>query len=67
MQLLFKLDTVMQQRGIGVRELAKQTDIRPATIMAMRDNTAIRVELAQVARLCLELDLQLEDLLELKK
>lgn len=55
----------MRRRQLKVAELARIAGVNRSAVTALANNRASRVELATLERICLVLDCQLADLLEI--
>jgi putative transcriptional regulator len=59
------LIALMHQRQFKTAELARAAGVNRSAVTALANNRASRVELATLERLCIVLDCQLADLLEI--
>jgi len=59
------LIVLMRRRRLKVAELARIAGVNRSTVTALANNRATRVELATLERICIVLDCQLADLLEI--
>jgi putative transcriptional regulator len=55
----------MRSRQLKVAELARIAGVNRSAVTALANNRASRIELATLERLCIVLDCQLADLLEI--
>lgn len=67
MKVVIKLDSLLQEKGISHRELARMTDIRHPSISEMCNNETKRLPLDNLAKICEVLECDITDILELKK
>lgn len=67
MKVVFLIDDILKERGMSRRELARRTDIRQNTINDMCINTAVQIPLANLARICEELECGIPDIMTLEK
>lgn len=59
------LIVLMRRRQLKVAELARTARVNRSAVTALANNRSTRVELAALERICIALDCQLSDLLEI--
>jgi putative transcriptional regulator len=67
MNVIIKLDNLLQERNMSQHELARLTGIRQPSINEMCRNQTIRLPLNNLAKICEVLYCDIPDILELKK
>ncbi|MWV44903.1 helix-turn-helix domain-containing protein [Paenibacillus sp. HJL G12] len=65
--LFINLQYILDKKNISARELAKRTGIRHPTISEMCNNSSKHLPLKNIALICDELEIDVSDLLILKK
>lgn len=58
------LSTLMGQKKLKIADVARETDLNRSTITALYKETATRVDLEAIDRLCLLFECEVGDLLE---
>jgi putative transcriptional regulator len=66
MYIYINLGKKLEEKGISHREFARRTGIRHPTISALCNNTVKQVPLENLVAICVELECDPGDLLELK-
>ncbi|QWU14350.1 helix-turn-helix domain-containing protein [Paenibacillus sophorae] len=61
------LNDILDRKDISRRELSRRTKIRQSTINEMCNNTIKRLPLENIALICDELEIEIHELLRLKK
>ncbi|QOY37033.1 helix-turn-helix domain-containing protein [Anaerobacillus isosaccharinicus] len=67
MKITIKLAEVLREKNISQRDLARKTNIRPASINEMCKNETQRIPLDNLAKICDVLDCEITDILILDK
>lgn len=67
MKVQITLNELLEKRGMSQRELARLTNIRQPSINEMCRNQTIRLPLANLAKICDVLDVDICDILKLVK
>ncbi|KAB2335094.1 helix-turn-helix domain-containing protein [Bacillus mesophilum] len=65
--IIIRLDKILKERNISQQEFARMTDIRQPSINDMCRNKTVRLPLDNLAKICDVLNLDITDILELKK
>ena len=61
------LSRIMGEKKLKISDVAKEADINRGTITRLYQETAIRVEFEVLEKLCVYLDCDISELLEVKK
>ncbi|MFB5759033.1 helix-turn-helix domain-containing protein [Paenibacillus medicaginis] len=62
-----QLKYILEKKNISERELSRRTGIRQGTINDMCNNVSKQISVANLALICDELNIDISDLLKLKK
>ena len=61
-----KLSTLLGERKLKVAEVARDTGINKNTLHRLYNETATRIDLEVIEKLCLYLDIEIEDLFNIE-
>lgn len=65
--IICHLSTILGEKKIKVAELSRDTGINKNTLHRLYNETATRVELEMIEKLCLYLDIDINDLFSIKE
>jgi putative transcriptional regulator len=66
MSIRFKLKEILLDKNISQKDLASRTGLRPNTISEICLNKPDRVFLSTIEKICLALNIKIEELIELE-
>ncbi|WP_211750444.1 helix-turn-helix transcriptional regulator [Paenibacillus sp. Marseille-Q4541] len=61
------LQQILDDQGLSQRELSRRTGVRLATIQSMCNNEVKQLTLTNLAKICEELELDIQDILKLRR